>query len=196
MKYEAASLNTKKMISNAFKEILKTKSFSKITVSEIIEACSINRKTFYYHFTDINDLLKWTLEQEAILVVQQFDLIEEYEEAITFVMNYVEKNEVILKNIYYSLGGDELKRFFYADFYQMADSVITKVERHEGITLDDEFRQFLKFFYTEALVGILFDYVVTLDTTKNKEKLIDYIHTTLKASIPNVIHEYDDSKAK
>lgn len=55
------SLNTKKMLSGALKNAMKSKSLSKITVSELIEACGVNRKTFYYHFQDIYDLLKWIL---------------------------------------------------------------------------------------------------------------------------------------
>ncbi|WP_295208123.1 TetR family transcriptional regulator [Ruminococcus sp.] len=39
------------------------KPLSKITVSEIVADCNINRKTFYYHFEDVQSLLKWTLEQ-------------------------------------------------------------------------------------------------------------------------------------
>ena len=55
MKHEEISMYTKKALSEALKEALKTKPFKKITVSELIEACNINRKTFYYHFADIPD---------------------------------------------------------------------------------------------------------------------------------------------
>ena len=70
MKYEVVSLNTKKMLSGALKNAMKSKSLSKITVSELIEACGVNRKTFYYHFQDIYDLLKWTLEQEELRLLK------------------------------------------------------------------------------------------------------------------------------
>ena len=49
----------------------KQKPFSKITVSELINECNVNRKTFYYHFQDIFELLKWTFEQEAFSIVKQ-----------------------------------------------------------------------------------------------------------------------------
>lgn len=94
MKYEITSLNTKKLFAEALKKIILQKSFSKVTVSELIRECGVNRKTFYYHFSDVYDLLKWTLEQEAIDVVKNFDLIIDYEEAILFVMDYIEKNDV------------------------------------------------------------------------------------------------------
>lgn len=53
MKHEITSLNTKRTLAESLKKLMKTKSFSKITVSEIIADCGLNRKTFYYHFEDI-----------------------------------------------------------------------------------------------------------------------------------------------
>ena len=58
---------------------MKSKKFSAITISEIVEACEVNRKTFYYHFQDIYGLLKWVIEQEAIEVVKNFDFIADTE---------------------------------------------------------------------------------------------------------------------
>ena len=93
-KSRTCSFIAKKLFAEALKQIVVQKSFSKVTVSELIRVCNVNRKTFYYHFTDVYDLLKWTLEQEAIDVVKNFDLIIDYEEAILFVMDYIEKNDV------------------------------------------------------------------------------------------------------
>ncbi len=58
MKYEVTSMYTKTALSNALKKLMETKPFSKITVSEIIADCGLNRKTFYYHFEDTRDLLR------------------------------------------------------------------------------------------------------------------------------------------
>ena len=41
---------------------MEKKPLSKITVSEIIADCNVNRRTFYYHFDDIYALLKWVLD--------------------------------------------------------------------------------------------------------------------------------------
>ena len=92
MKHDEISLNTKKALAGALKDAMKKKPFRKITVGELSSACGVNRKTFYYHFEDIRALLKWVLEEESIEVVKSFDLLVDYEEAITFVMNYVEEN--------------------------------------------------------------------------------------------------------
>ena len=56
MKYEITSLNTKKLFAEALKKIILQKSFSKVTVSELIRECGVNRKTFYYHFSAVSFL--------------------------------------------------------------------------------------------------------------------------------------------
>ena len=86
MTHEETSLRTKKAICDALKELMRHKTFSKITISELIRECNINRKTFYYHFEDIYGLLKWMLEQEAIEVVKKFDLLIDYQDAFLFVI--------------------------------------------------------------------------------------------------------------
>lgn len=155
MKYEIVSLNTKKMLSNALKDAMKSKPLSKITVSEIVGACGVNRKTFYYHFQDIYDLLKWTLEQEAIEVVRSFDLLVDAEDAISFVIDYVEANQHILNCAYDSMGRDEMRRFFYADCIEIISGVIDRAEAHDNLHVDPQFKRFLAEFYTEAMAGML-----------------------------------------
>ena len=155
MKQDQKTLNTKKALAASLKKFMKQKPLSKITVSQLISDCNVNRKTFYYHFEDIYDLLKWTLEEEAIEVVKQYDLLVDYQEVITFVMDYVEENQHILNCAYDSLGREGMKRFLYADFIGILSTLIEGIEQQENIHADAEFKQFLCEFYTEALSGIL-----------------------------------------
>lgn len=50
MTNEELSLKTKQSLAAALKHAMEKKKLSKITVSELITACNVNRKTFYYHF--------------------------------------------------------------------------------------------------------------------------------------------------
>ncbi len=182
MKHEEISLNTKKALAESLKKAMKSKPFSKITVSEIIADCNVNRKTFYYHFEDIYALLHWMLENEAVQVVQQFDLLVDYEEAILFVMDYVEKNEHIINCALDSIGREEMKRFFYSDFVSITESLIHDVEKAQGVYLDSNYRHFLIDFYTEALAGMLINWIKN-GKKEEREQMIDNIFTTLKGSL-------------
>ena len=57
---------TCKAIVKAFKELLEEKDYEKISISDITRRAEINRKTFYYHFTDIHDLVVWAFDNEAV----------------------------------------------------------------------------------------------------------------------------------
>lgn len=185
MKHEATTYNTKRMLADSLKKAMKTKAFSKITVSQIINDCGVNRKTFYYHFQDIYALLKWMFEEEAIEVVKQFDLLVDYEEAIRFVMRYVDENDYIISCAYDSIGRDEMKRFFYADFLGVAVSVIDAVEASLEKKSDPEFKQYVAQFYAEAIAGMLIDWVKNKDK-HDKEKTLEYLTTIIGAALESL----------
>lgn len=155
MKYETKSLMTKKALATSLKKLMEQKTLDKISVREIIEDCGVNRKTFYYHFEDIYDLLKWLFEEEAIEIVKQYDLIINANDAILFVLDYVEKNKLICNCAFDTLGRDELKRFFQKDFLSIIDNLIDTLS--EGLTVPEDYKKFLTNFYTEALASQLID---------------------------------------
>ena len=188
MKYEIKSMNTKKSLSDSLKRIMQHKKLSKVTVSEIIADCGVNRKTFYYHFEDIYDLLKWTIEQETIEVLKNFDLLLNPEEAMLFVADYVDNNQHLLNCIYDSMGRIEMKRFFYTDFYNVILSVINKLEKEMNKSLSENFKKQLTNFYTEALAGLVLDYFQHRDEY-DRDELIKYTLFILQTSIPNIIKE-------
>lgn len=52
------------------------------------------------------------LQEEAIEVVRNFDLLVDYEDAIIFVVDYIENNDHILNCALDSIGLDEMKTAF------------------------------------------------------------------------------------
>ena len=186
MKHEITSMNTKNSLANSLRKAMEKKTFSKITVSEIIADCGVNRKTFYYHFQDIYDLLRWMLEQDAIEVVKKFDLIVDYEEALTFVMNYVENNNHIINCAYDSIGHDHVKSFFYSDFIILVSNLISRAEEKLDVKLDEDYKSFLSKFYTEALSGMLMEWIKNRETL-DKSKVIEYISFTIRTSLVQIL---------
>ncbi len=188
MTHEESSLQTKLMLCNSLKEIMKHKPFSKITVSELIKDCNLNRKTFYYHFEDIYDLLKWMLEQEAFQVVAQFDLLVDYKDVFDFVINYVEENAYFLNCIYDSIGRDELKRFLYQDFIGIMEKIVRECEQTNNVQVSDKFRVFVCDFYTEALAGMIINLFQHPDEYSRAE-LFEYISGILRSSLPATLKD-------
>lgn len=185
MRHEITTHNTKKSLAESLKKAMRKKPFSKITVSEIINDCDVNRKTFYYHFEDIYALLKWMFEEEAIEVVKNFDLLVHYEEAIRFVMNYVDENDYIISCAYDSIGRDEMKRFFYADFVGVVTAVIDEAQEKMNLKTDPDFKAYAAKFYTEAIAGMLLDWVKEKDKS-DREQVIRYLTALIETALKSM----------
>ena len=189
MRSEVNSYNTKMLLANTLKDLLEKKSFSKVTVTEIITLSKVNRNTFYYHFEDIYDLLRWLFEQEAINIVKDYDSKDEIDMAINFTLSYIEKNRSFLKNILFSVGEKDLRRFFSKDFREIIGNFIKIDEEELGIKIDDQYRNVLTMYFTEAIAGLLIEslnkkyeisnakissYIKTISTNSIKASLMAY----------------------
>jgi probable dihydroxyacetone kinase regulator len=186
MKHEITTLMTKKALASSLKKIMEKKPLGKISVREIIEDCGVNRKTFYYHFQDIYDLLKWIFEEEAIEIVKQYDLIIDYQDAIHFALDYVEENKLICNCAFDALGRDELKRFFQKDFFSVIGNIVDQLS--VGMIIPEDYKAFLVNFYTEALASLLIDWIRNKEN-RDKQKMIKYISLTLYGSIKQVLEK-------
>lgn len=186
MKYEESSYLTKKMFADCLKQQMNKKPLKNITVSELIKLCNVNRKTFYYHFVDIYDLLKWMLEQEAIEIVKSFNLQTQFKDALYFAIDYIKNNSHILNCAYDSLGREEMKRFLYNDFNDITNRYIISVKNSLQVECDTKYIDFLTVSYTEMIAGMI------INCFKGNEEVdsntaIDYLYFTITNSIPNLL---------
>ena len=159
MTNEELSLLTKKQLAAALRTLMSHKSFSKITISELVDTCGINRKTFYYHFEDIFDLLRWTLEVDETELIQKMYSIGNYSKCIEYLMDYIEKNQYLINCAYDSVGQIGLRRFFENDFYKLTTQIIEAGEEKSGCKLDKEYKDFLVRFYAYGTATTLLDWI-------------------------------------
>jgi AcrR family transcriptional regulator len=66
-----SSLRSKKLIREAFFELMTEKEKSRITVTDIVTRADINRRTFYAHYQDVRALIE-LLEDETIEKIEEF----------------------------------------------------------------------------------------------------------------------------
>lgn len=185
MKHEIQSLATKQALADSLKQLLVKKSFSKITVTEIVENCGFNRKTFYYHFEDIYSLLRWMLEQDLLSVVDSNELTSDPEKVIRFALHYIKQNRQLLTCVINELGHDELRNFLYDDFSAPIRLVIQKAETETRRTLDDAYREHLTSFYTSGMTGMIVR--VLLRKIPSEEEFIEDMITTFHVSLAALV---------
>ena len=66
----AESIITKKALASSLKKLLEVMPFEKITIADICDGCSMNRKSFYYHFRDKYDLVNWIFDTEFLEIAR------------------------------------------------------------------------------------------------------------------------------
>lgn len=84
-------------------------------------------------------------------------------------MNYVDENDYIISCAYDSIGRDEMKRFFYADFMGVVTSVIDAAEANFDKKIDPDLKNYVAKFYTEAISGMLIDWAKEKDKKRSRK---------------------------
>lgn len=105
-KTDLRKIRTKKMIIDAFLELVEEKGMETVTIQEIADKAMINRATFYAHFTDKQDLYDSILEFASnafTSVIQEDQLIH----GRTIKLKHIEN---LLTNIYITVKKNQ--KFF------------------------------------------------------------------------------------
>ena len=152
-----SSLTTKKAIAYTFKDLLKEKSFSKITVNDIAKKCDINRQTFYYHFQDIRELIEWICIDEVDHILEKKDESEKWEDKFLLIFKIMEEEKIFVKNIYYSVSVEVLRNNLYRLVYPIIYSEI--LEKSKGKNLREEDKKFITDFYKYSFVSIVLNWI-------------------------------------
>lgn len=181
MKQYASSERTKKAIAESLKALMQTKDLNHITIREIIEGCGINRKTFYYHFRDIYDLVEWMFNREALDFLRQCNTLSTYEEAIRFTFRYIQENPHICSCAVDSLGTSYLKRFFYKDLHDIILDVVR--DTASGMKVPEDYLLFITDFYLHALISVLLDWVRRGMDSQDSERVLHYIELTVQGNV-------------
>ena len=152
-----SKLTTKRAIGYAFKDLLKEKSFNKITITDIANNCAINRQTFYYHFQDIKDLVEWLCIDEVDNILNKNDECEKWEDKFLMIFKVVLKEKEVVENIYHSVSVEVLRTNLYRLVYPIIYSEI--IEESKGKNLREEDKKFITDFYKYAFVSIVLDWI-------------------------------------
>ncbi|MGN0261512.1 MAG: TetR family transcriptional regulator [Eggerthellaceae bacterium] len=181
-----ATQRTKLAFSQALKSAMATKPLSKITVSQLVRHCGVNRNTFYYHFEDIYDLLRWTLEQETVETMRRIDLLVSTREAFQFMVGYVRENRAMLASAYETLGYDTVKRFFRADFHAIVKGVFQQIDCRRGKSLPPQGMEFVCMFFEEALSGCMINAIIE-PSCWTDEETVEYLTLIFNGSVAQLM---------
>lgn len=148
------SLNTKRAIVATLKRLMESKSLSDITISEICRECGINRRTFYYHFTDKLGLVIWSFFDE--LESRQFRKRRiVWTKSAAMILREMKQHETFYKNV---LASEDRERFL-SFLWDISNRYFHIVFSRMPVKYDAEYEGFACRYFTHGYVGMAVDYV-------------------------------------
>ena len=150
---------TKRALAQSLKKIMLIKELDKITITDITNDCGMNRQTFYYHFKDIYDLLEWIFANEVIDKVEKETTIENWQENLKYVLDYMLQNKRIVIKIYNSLKRKTLLDFLFKQYNSIFIQIIENLAKNYNITQEN--KVFIANFYKYGFAGIIENWINT-----------------------------------
>ena len=132
-----AADRTKYALAAALKKLMAQKPIDKISIHDLTESCGIRRQTFYYHFEDVYDLLRWMFQEEAVALLKQHEGTLLWQEGLLQLFHYIEDNRAVCLCALKSVGREHLKRFFQADIHAVIHCTVEQISQEVGALLGD-----------------------------------------------------------
>ena len=150
---------TEDLIKKEFMNLLDKKTLNKITVTELAKKCDIERKTFYYHYENLEQLIKEIFESELDVVIEEFNENLSWEDSFILAATFILENKKAIRHIYYSDYKANVEKYVYS----MAGEVITKYVKHisKDTRAKDIDINLISYFYQCALSTALIQWIAT-----------------------------------
>lgn len=182
---------TEKILSDTLLLLIKRKPLDDISVKDLTNEASMNRKTFYAHFHGIDDLLKWTLNKNYSLIQIKPVSLNSWKDQARRILEFIKENRYFFKAMFYSR--------YYAELHLYLKNYLTNIlkeyesdawityEKDGKDVLDARKRNFIIKFYSGAIHTLIEEWFLT----GMKESVDDMINTLSRLMRNSIYHSYD-----
>ena len=136
-------VQTKKIIKDAFWELLEEKPYNKITVRDIVNRCCVNRNTFYYYFQDIPTLMVDSIEEWIDEVIRKYGTITSPVDCLTYMAEECMKRKKAFLNLFHSAQKNAFLYNLNRMGYDIINTYVDKIGENREI-LKEEKESFIR----------------------------------------------------
>lgn len=129
--------NTKERIVEAYIELESERPVEKITVTALVERSRITRKTFYYYFKDIYDLMEYRMEREMKRIMEETMSQPDPEKALTQLYMYIMENQKHIRALSESVQFMALRRQMGEKVYQYFYNHLERIGMFKNLTMPE-----------------------------------------------------------
>lgn len=119
---------TKRALADSMKKLMEERPMKKISISDIVEGCNMNRQSFYYHFKDKYDLVNWIYYTEFVVTIKDMQPTWEFLEKIC---GYFYDNKAFYKNAFEVKGQNSFSEYFNEVLYSILAAHLTEMFRNK-----------------------------------------------------------------
>ncbi len=177
---------TKRILAMSLKKLLSVRTLDSITIQDLVDDAEVSRKTFYYHFRDVYDLLEWILIDEGRRLIEGNNTAGTWQQALRNVFVYFHDNQAIILNTYRALHKDEY--LIEVHVSRLLSPLLERVfdEQPDAGRVSAEDRQFILDLYSFGLVEFFLRWVGN-GMKPDGEKLMSQIERIFTGSMENLI---------
>lgn len=184
---------TKKVLSITLQELMKEKPLNDITVQELVDQASMNRKTFYYHFHTLSDLLKWCLKEDLKPLKINLSHPKLWSDHVKNILYFLKDNKYFFYSMHYSNYDSEMRLYLK----ELTEQTVALYENQTWqnfiskqkyqVELTDSQRNYIVKFFSGALFTLIEDWFLS-----GMNEPIDAFIIVLKKLInQNICHTYE-----
>ncbi len=176
---------TKKLLKEAYLQLLHSSKNNKITVKNICEIAEVNRSTFYIYYNEPNDIL---IELEESMIKETLDYLNQIkekrkdhlsaQEGILSFLAYIKKNQEML----YSLLIDNKDPMFQKKFKMIS---LDAIENSFPVILKAKEYKVTYSFIANGALGIIEEWIES-ECSTSKSQICDVLYKLSKSCLDSI----------
>ncbi len=184
---------TKIALADGLMKLLETKSLDKITIGELADTVGVHRQTFYYHFTDIYDLVRWAIQRTLKKYITQDDYFSLSPDARHRLFIEIMRHRNIMMNLYRGMDEARIRMMLSEVLDPWVTNTIRRCVKAEWALPEDELR-FATSFISSGSIGIILEW---LSTGLDEKKCIVFekMQSLVEAGMRYIIAQLNDELA-
>ncbi len=186
---------TKQKLRDTFIQMLQTKTFDQITVTELCDAAKMSRITFYAHYNDKYDLLEAIMQQLLDTATADFEAMQKKnnperstQKAYNNILDSILNLFIVYKDLLHHASqrrNPYLYYSFYQRIYRMVEAKVEEARAHNQLAPQVTSRKFSSFICTG-----LWAYINECNHEQNDlEQIRRETHTILNGVLSSEIFE-------
>lgn len=179
---------TKNALAESLKKQMQTIPLAKITVNDIVNECGLNRRTLYYHFNDIYDLLEWIFKTELKEILGENKTCSSWQKGFLEIFNYLYEHKKMVLNTYNSIDRDILENHLYNESFTIILEVVNELAK--DLNVSDKDKRYVANFYKIALVGIIIDWIKN-NMVEDIEGIVTNLDKIISGEIYRALLKYE-----